>query len=853
MQEKSIKLTLVKIAYFIIVFVLAVFITGKLSNSDNTDMSAPMSKAVLPTISLVSDGAELNTLHGYTSEVNPSYLRGSVIAIGADRQVNYRVNTYGSKAWDLGFEVRSIDGSSLVENTLITDYTESEDTISGSFQLKDLITAGKEYMLVMFMDTDIGTARYYTRLVWTEDDSRYHLDEEVAFVKAFSEATFSKTEAQEYSKYLESNSEGDNTSFSKVNIHSSFNQVTWGDLNITAHTEPEVFVTDIHSQTGSYMLKYRVTVRDGNYRRLCNVTESYRVRYTTDRMYLLNFERTMNYIFDSGSYSVGTNSIALGISNPDIQLEESDSGSAFAFVSENRLYMFNNSENRLAYLFGFYDTDNDDARTRWDNHSVKILKVDEAGNVRFAVAGYMNRGIHEGNVGIAVYDYNSSINAVEELVFVESKQSPEIVTKYMSSIAYCSSSDIFYVMLDQNIYAVDTVARTVNSVVDNIGAGEYKISESGSIIAWQSDLKKLNLMSLNTRAQSSIEAEAGDNILLMGFMGEDLVYGLCHTADVRQDTIGNDIYAMYNIRIEDLDGNTLENYHPEGIYVTSVNIVDNQIKLTRVVMDEATGGYVSTYDDQIMSTLKAEAGSNVVSVVSVDVYEKIIQINTKSEINQKQLRVLTPNQTLFEGSRNVVPEIDRDINEKPFYYVYGLDGIKGIFTNPADAVKLAASAPGVVVGDDNRYVWIKGNLLTSNQIMSITRNVDNYDDMTSKDSTAVCIDLMLQFEGINRDVQDMLDSGSSVVDILKSSLPEAQILELDGCPLSSILYYVNQDLPVLAMLNDGTSVLVIGFNDRNTVLMNPQTGTVYKYGMNDSEKLFEENGNHFITYIRREW
>jgi hypothetical protein len=310
---------------------------------------------------------------------------------------------------------------------------------------------------------------------------------------------------------------------------------------------------------------------------------------------------------------------------------------------------------------------------------------------------------------------------------------------------------------------------------------------------------------------------------------------------------------MYNIRIEDLDGNTLENYHPEGIYVTSVNIVDNQIKLTRVVMDEATGGYVSTYDDQIMSTLKAEAGSNVVSVVSVDVYEKIIQINTKSEINQKQLRVLTPNQTLFEGSRNVVPEIDRDINEKPFYYVYGLDGIKGIFTNPADAVKLAASAPGVVVGDDNRYVWIKGNLLTSNQIMSITRNVDNYDDMTSKDSTAVCIDLMLQFEGINRDVQDMLDSGSSVVDILKSSLPEAHILELDGCPLSSILYYVNQDLPVLAMLNDGTSVLVIGFNDRNTVLMNPQTGTVYKYGMNDSEKLFEENGNHFITYIRREW
>ena len=98
----------------------------------------------------------------------------------------------------------------------------------------------------------------------------------------------------------------------------------------------------------------------------------------------------------------------------------------------------------------------------------------------------------------------------------------------------------------------------------------------------------------------------------------------------------------------------------------------------------------------------------------------------------------------------------------------------------------------------------------------------------------------------------MLDSGSSVVDILSSSLPECQVLELDGCPLSSMLHYVNQDLPVLALLNDGSALLVIGFNDRNTVLLNPQTGTIYKYGMNDSEKLFEENGNHFITYIRRE-
>ncbi len=850
MREKPIRLTILKTIYFFVVLLVAIIVISRFANGDNADMSAPMGKATLPVVTLSSGGREINPLHGYISEMDLSYLRGTIMPIGANREVHVKINTYGTDVWSPYFEVRSINGDSLVESTNITDYREDSNRIEGSFQLKDLITAGTEYMLVVAIDTDLGTARYYTRFVWTEDDSLYHLQDELDFVLGFSEATFSKTEATEYTRYLESNGDGDNTTFNKVNIHSSFNQVTWGDLNVTKHTDPDIYVTDLHSQTGSYRLVYRVTVRDGSVSRLYNVTESYRVRYTSDRMYLLNYDRTMNYLFDSSSYALGTNTIGLSISDPEMQLLESGGGNAFAFVSENRLFMFNNAESKMAYLFGFYDTENDDPRTRWDNHSVKILKVDESGSVRFAVAGYMNRGIHEGCVGIAVYDYNSAINAVEELAFVESTQSAEILCSYVGSIAYASSGDVFYAMLDQNIYAIDLLDKSASLVVDNIGAGEYKISQSESTIAWQSDLTKLSLMNLNSKVQSEITADSGDYIILLGFMGEDLVYGLCHSDDVGIDTIGNPVYAMYSIRIEDLEGNTLENYHPDGIYVTGVIINGNQIKLSRLTKDESGENFIATYDDQIMSTLKAETGSNTVTVLSIDVFEKIIQITTKSDIKSKQLRVLTPNQTLFEGSRNVKPEIIRDKKEKPFYYVYNPSGIIGIYTNPADAVSVAYDAPGVVMGDDNEYVWLKGNLLRSNQIMSITRTAESYEDMTEKDPTAVCLDLILRFEGVNRDVDTLLSGGGNVVDILKNSLPDYQILELDGCPLQSMLYYVNQDIPVLGMLNDGTSLLVIGFNDLNTVLVNPTNGQVYKYGMNDTDKLFSENGNHFITYLK---
>jgi len=78
----------------------------------------------------------------------------------------------------------------------------------------------------------------------------------------------------------------------------------------------------------------------------------------------------------------------------------------------------------------------------------------------------------------------------------------------------------------------------------------------------------------------------------------------------------------------------------------------------------------------------------------------------------------------------------------------------------------------------------------------------------------------------------------------------SQILILSGCSLESMLYYVNRDIPVMAMLEDGNAVLIIGFNELNIVIFDPQTGTIYKKGMNDSKQWFEENGNNFITYIK---
>ena len=120
----------------------------------------------------------------------------------------------------------------------------------------------------------------------------------------------------------------------------------------------------------------------------------------------------------------------------------------------------------------------------------------------------------------------------------------------------------------------------------------------------------------------------------------------------------------------------------------------------------------------------------------------------------------------------------------------------------------------------------------------------------TRSALAVCLDTILRFEGISRSTQRSLNAGRSVFSILESDLQDCTILDLSGCSLDAILYYVNQDLPVLALLDDGNAVLIVGFNELNIVVMDPVTGTLYKKGMNDSTEWFEQNGNHFITYIR---
>ncbi|WP_026506919.1 hypothetical protein [Butyrivibrio sp. MC2013] len=844
------KKTIIKIIYVIVVFISSLIIINKLSNQPKTDRTGQMSEASLPTVSMLDENQRIGTLYGYTREMNPQTLRGNVFPAGAGREMKFVMDLYGQTADNLRFEVRSPKGNSLVESTQIEDYQKIGDSISCSIQVKDLIEAGREYMLVIIADVGDRPVRWYSRFVWTQDDDRYYFREKLDFVRKFSEMTFDKNHSSDLAVYMEPNSEGDNTTLAKVDIHSSISQLTWGNLNVTAHTEPEIYTLDLHDQTANILLKYQVTVNQDEH---FNIEEYFRIRYTSDRIYLLGYERSMDHALfaEDSDYSQGQ--LFLSITDPNkIRLKESNGGSAVAFVVQDRLFALNMADSRLAYLFGFYDKDHTDKRYTLQNNEIEILNVDEGGNVLFSVAGYMNRGIHEGMVGVDVYRYDSATNTVEELVFVPSDMGEELVMASARCLTAAGSGNSFYTLIGTDLYSIDLLDRTYESVVSGMLSSNYEISSSGETIAWQdfaedSGRKRIQIMNLGSQKISYVDADEGEMVILLGYMQDDLVYGVVRQSDVINDHMGNPVYAMYSIRIRDEEGHILEDYKPDPLYVTSAEMGDNQVMLERCSKNEESGYYEPALPDQIMSTLEEESGSNFVKTVAMDDYETAAVIFFKSEV--KGIKYQNPSQIIYEGSREV--DVKDDISSAYNYLVYDKGKVELITPDFAKALDLAYDRRGVIVDTEGSYIWYLGDQQLRNQNMSITRDVEK-EDFSSEDSTQVCLRVMLEYEGINANVKQLMENGMTAEEILERNLPGARVLPADGCELEAMIYFADKDIPVLARKSDGSSVLIIGYNQQNIVLFDPSkpSDNVFKAGRKDTASMLSSAGNHFTTYIR---
>ena len=839
------KKLMIRLVVFAAIFLLTLVVAGNIMNQGHDNMTMEMAEASLPIVSVERGGVRYNELHGYTVPMETFAMREAVTVLEENRNFSLYIDLYGRNVTGMSIELRSTDGTRLVESTEITSYQTEGNRAYADITLKDLIDPKTEYALKITLMLDDDTpVDYYTRVVWSDD---LKMEEKLSFGLDFHNRLFDREAAKELTKYLETNAQlEDNASFHKVNIHSSFRQLTWGNLDVRQQGDTVVRLTEIGEQTASFLLYYTVYGGSGEDRTDYRVVEHYRVRYTTDRMYLLNYERTMTQI-PNPDRMVANDKILLGITGTDIPLMESEDGSSVVFVVDGQLYSYNATNNKLTILFGFYDQKHMDARDMYDEHAIKILDVDEGQNVSFAVYGYMNRGRHEGEVGTQLYTYNSATNTIEETIYIPYDKGYAMLKPQMEKLLYLNRDQNLYLMLEDVVYVIDLEEKTYYPMASVLQSDMVQVSDNHHILAWQegSDLyhsKQLHIKDLNTEIQQDMTVTAEESVRLMGFMGEDIIYGVARNEDVYRENSGRIFFPMYKLCICDAGGNLLKEYSQEEIYVTDCSVESNQITLERVKR-QANGAYVAAATDQIMNSVEEEVGKYTIVAPAIDTYERYVQIQTRRTIDSKTLQVLTPKEVVFEGGRERVLETDTDAVK---YYVYGAYGVEGIYSQPSKAVSLANEVSGVVVNRQGNVIWRKGNRAQRNQIMAITA----IQTTEEQNSLAQCLNTMLKYEGITRNAEYLLEQGQTVMEVLQNNLEHIQVLDLNGCELDAMLYYVDRDIPVLALLDDGGAVLITGYNEYNVVVMDPAKGTLAKMGMNDAAEWLKKNGNNFVTYSR---
>lgn len=846
-EESRMKKTIIRIAVCVVVFLASALIIGSIMNQGHNNMTMEMAPATLPMITMESGGVACNELHGNTVEMDVAYQKDCITLLGEGRQANFTVNTFGREITGISTEVRSIDGSRLIENSEVTGWKANGKSFSVSLTLKDLIDTNTQYSLTLILELE-GEQKvyYYTTILWNDD---VHISEILEFATDFHGKLYDKEVARELTKYLEPNSKlTDNGTFHKVNIHSSFQQITWGSLEPVQEDAASIRLTQISGNVSSLLMDFVVSTGEGKNKIYYNVEEYYRVRYTSERMYLLDYERTMTQIPDT-TRMYANDKILLGITDENVDMMESADGNTVVFSDMGQLLSYNAATNGLTVIFSFYDKDNADRRTLYDNHGIKILDVDEGGNVKFAVYGYMNRGRHEGETGIQIISYDNSLNTIEEEVYIPYSKSYAVLKDEMEQLLYRNRQQHVYFFLENGVYDVDLENRSAEQLVSIRQDDSLQVSENHEIIVWQegddiNHSNQLNVRNLNTGEQTVIRAQDGEAIRPLGFMGEDIIYGVARESDIRTENSGQIFYPMYKVCISNSSGNNLKEYGQDGIYIVDCAIEGNQITLSRIQRSE-NGSYQEILNDQIMNNVEEEPGQNKVVTADIDIYERYVQIQTKTTIDTKTIKVLNPKEVVFEGGRELTLDA---VSEVSRYYVYNAYGVQGIYSAPGKAVKEAYDSSGVVTNDRGITVWLKGNRVSRNQIMAIKE--ESVTDQ--KNSLTVCLDNILRHAGITRNTEYDLAQGKTAIQILEENMTGVQVLDLSGCSLDAVLYYVNQDIPVLAILEDGEAVLVTGFNEFNVVIMEPSTGKLYKKGMNDATAWFAENGNHFITYMRTE-
>ena len=422
----------------------------------------------------------------------------------------------------------------------------------------------------------------------------------------------------------------------------------------------------------------------------------------------------------------------------------------------------------------------------------------------------------------------------------------EILKVDWGEVFYISDKNMFYLLADGELYRIDLSTGKAQAIISDMKPGSYVASEDGRYIAWQDsedidNAEAIKIMDLEGEKIRTVEGSGGEYLKPVGFVESDFVYGTARAGEVVADSAGNMKFPMYKVTIVDKNSQVVKEYQKDGYYISNAYVEQETIFLDREMRTEA--GFLPASQDTIKNQqLESSRLITVDTIVTEKKQTQVEMVFAEEETEEpKNLQVKAPKEVVVEKPRTVELETSKS---RENYYVYS--GGKILMSTPSvtDAVLGADSNAGVVIDSEQKYIWRRGRDASQPMIGSGTLDMAEISD----NSVVRCLMYLLREEESSIDVEDLVAKGETPRQILTEALTERKVVDLSGCSVNQVLYYVNLGNPVLAMVGD-QAVLIVGYDEHNTILYQPAENTVKKMGLQDSDTFFSSGGNIFLGYI----
>lgn len=847
-------------------FVATAIIVNKFENREYENLTALMEDSTLPLVYVQYENQYINCLHGYRTMPDTTLQRDAITPVDENKSIRLFVDDKNDIACEAAYELRSIAGDSLIEDGTLEVAGQENGYDIYDINIRMDIKDQMEYMLVLeLLDKDGEPIKYYTRVVI---DADYHGGELLEFVKKFNEATFdfdTPKEASFISPYQESYIDTADTvikgEMGHVTLADSYSRLVWSGVNPVKISTVMPTIKEIDTNYAVFEMSYMIT--DGNTEgdaadNYYSVKELYRVSYQEDGIHLMNFDRYIEEYFNRSEVDANNNVYEIGVSSLEkIEYRYSSDNKKLSFVRNGQLWMYNYSENEITMVFGFWLDDIANIRDTYAGHDINIISMDDDGNITFAVYGYMNRGAHEGRLGINLYEYDAKNMELNELLFVECNEPFAAMKPELSRLTYYDGEN-FYFMLGNKVNCINVGTKKMSYFVDNVSANHVFVSDNMEVMAYysndnQTENQVVTLVDLKQGTSSVLDAGAGKCLICYGFKDTDLIYGICQVSDAQceyntqsfdklklEEKLFDNIPA-YKLFVVDRAGNQIKEYDKDELYIVNVTIDDDLLYMTRA--EKRNDTFYASSDDFI--TFKEDESKPYIKVEKrnspVGISKLYFTVPSNIYLTYVPYLNITKNKLCDEPVHMLVSIED----EYADYMVYDNFGLNSIYQVAGEAINAAVKVSGIVISKTGEVVYRQQEMQEYNTIASA---IFHKSSGSVESSLQDCIYMTLIYEGATLEYDD-LDGFSDAVNALTQygKYPGADIT---GLSLSMVFGYVSDGVPVISRMGDGRYVLIVSYNSEAVRYYDPVKDEEVRTSLTSYKAEMKKWNNELYTFIK---